>query len=793
MLRQQLEHHWPSHLLAGVALTYAAAMVFFVTTMLGFADHTLALSVKKSIPHSDLVVYSEADTALAVAEQIGELDQVETVFVDSSLLAEVLTETEHLPVSIRSLAPPVLRTQEIIFGEFPASPREIAVTHQLASALHVQAGDELTVAGGDVAKRYSVSGIYTRSRLLDPVGFEAITTEPNPNFVAAQGNEQGGIEVRVLPTADPDTLQAEILEIPGTVVVNAQDRYDVEYARQRDALDTLTEATPWLLTTAFITATTVVYMTVVGVARRRTTESQALRSLGLSALRRHRMLGREVGVVAGLTYLLGIGVGYAGAMGASSIARAESGAPFLPASIGFPAAATFWAFVAVALATVIGTATGILSTYLRTTNAWKPAIRTASPAIVLFAAAFLYATVAMPGALSANVSAGGVVVSLLALAAATLVAYGVIVVVTRRLTKSFHVGSAFSLLPRSLTATMTTVSLFVILMSSAALGALHTTYSTLTANDDRLANLYDLSITAGVNSASISDADIQAVHDWGGASATLTYHLLNTSGWEPEDFQPGALYAVDPGEAEDYLGRRIEPGTLLVPRGTNNVPSSMNLTYVDAKGFTRSTNVNVTVADVPFALISSAGLGDLEPTAMWIRLADHHHISEDFSRLEASLTPGEDRPFLTLAITPPQEAPANVSQIAAIIQTSVIAVLGFAAYLHVPRYLADQSLETRYLRSKGMTGLRIRQRRLSQGMASAFVTSVTGVGLGVGSTLLLMTLHGRATPHEPSIPIVTLALNIGSILLGCLALGILGYHVDVSKRTKARDYAEIGR
>uniref|UniRef100_UPI00288C5605 hypothetical protein n=1 Tax=Trueperella bernardiae TaxID=59561 RepID=UPI00288C5605 len=68
-----------------------------------------------------------------------------------------------------------------------------------------------------------------------------------------------------------------------------------------------------------------------------------------------------------------------------------------------------------------------------------------------------------------------------------------------------------------------------------------------------------------------------------------------------------------------------------------------------------------------------------------------------------------------------------------------------------------------------------------------------GGGRGGASTLLLMTLHGWATPHEPSIPIVTLALNIGSILLGCLALGILGYHVDVSKRTKARDYAEIGR
>lgn len=789
MLRQQLEHHWPSHVLAGVALTYAAAMVFFMTTMLGFADDTLSLSVKKSIPHSDVVVYSETVTALEVADQIRQLDEVGSVFVDSSLPAEVVTETDHAPTSIRSLAPPALRTQKITTGAFPSSPREIAVAKKLAHTLELEVGDELTVVGGDVAKRYTVSGIYACSPLRDLNGFEAITTDPNPNFVAAQGNGQGGIEVRATPTATTEELQEAILKIPGTVVVNARDRYDDEYARQKASLDTLTEATPWLLATAFLTSTTVVYMTAVGVARRRTAESHTLRALALSAVRRQRMLAAEIGAVAGLAYLVGITVGYAGAMGASSIAHSESGAPFLPSGIGFPFVAALWALIAVALATIIGTCAGILSVYLRTTNTWKSAIRIVGPAVVIFAATFLYTTVAMPGELRPHAGARAVVGSLLALAGATLVTYLVVVVVTKRLAKSFQVGSYFSLLPRSLTATMTTVSLFIVLMSSAALGALHTTYSTLDNNDDHLSKLYDLSMTAGVASSFLTQENLDAVRAWGGAEATLTMYLLNTETWQPEEFQPGAIYAVDPKEAQDYFGRRLDLDKLLVPQWATDVPSSVRLNYVDAEGFNRTAEVEVTTADVPFALISIEGLGDLEPAAMWIRFADHHHISQDYSRLEAALNSGTDRPFLTLAITPSRVHHVNVSKIQAVIQTSVIAMLAFAAYMRVPRYLDEQGLETRYLRTKGVPGRRIRGRRLAQALACMLVTVLAGLALGVGATLILMYAHGWATPHEPSVPVMMLALNAGSIMLGCLALAILGYRFDVSKRTKARDYA----
>ena len=112
MLRQQLEHHWPSHVLAGVSLAYAAALIFFVTSMLGYADRALGLSVERSCPDSDVIVYAETAPAVEVAAQIAQLPQVETIFVDSLYLTEVLTDTDHLTVTMRALAPPSLRTQD---------------------------------------------------------------------------------------------------------------------------------------------------------------------------------------------------------------------------------------------------------------------------------------------------------------------------------------------------------------------------------------------------------------------------------------------------------------------------------------------------------------------------------------------------------------------------------------------------------------------------------------------------------------------------------------------------------
>ncbi|AWG03100.1 ABC transporter permease [Trueperella pyogenes] len=795
MLRQQLEHHWPSHVLAGVSLAYAAALIFFVTSMLGYADRTLGLSVERSCPDSDVIVYAETAPAVEVAAQIAQLPQVETIFVDSLYLTEVLTDTDHLTVTMRALAPPSLRTQDLVSGDFPSSSRDIAITQKLARALQMQVGQELTIIDDGAATRYTISGIYTRSPILDPVGFEAILPQVAPYFVATQGSDQGGIEVRAAPTSTPAELQEAILKIPGTVVVSSAERYQAEYARQEATLDRLTVAGPWLLTTAFLAATTVVSMTVIGVARRRAAEERTLRARGLSATERHLRLAREIGVVAGLSYLVGIGVGYAGAMGTVSILRSVDGSTVLPDQIGFPIQAALWSLVAVTLATLIGTTIGIFLITIHGTSIWRPTILATIPAVVIFAAGFLYAAIGMPGELKDHPSVDAVIGSLLLLAAMTAVAYYVAFKIARWVILRLHVGSHFALVPRSLTGLITAVAMFTILMSSAALGALHTAYSPLDVDKDRVSSVYDLAMTTAPASSSLSQKEIATVAEWGSAKSTLLMHQVNTEDWPMEEFQPGAIYAVAPQQVNDYFGIRIGSNELLVPYDTSNVPDTITFGYTDASDVRHITEAKVKAASVPFAIISMEGLGELSPIAMWMRLTDHSliNIAEDYRRLESLLGPSGDRPVLSLAVSAMDNANVNLSKIVSILQTSLILFLAFAAFGRVPRYLAEQARETRYLTAKGISFAAIQARRLAQILLSTLAMALSGLALGVACTYALMHIHGWITPQELTVPVGILALNLGSVMLACLGLGILGYRRDVSKHTKRLDLAEIGR
>lgn len=799
MLRGQLDYYWRSHVLAGVALAYAAALVFFVTAMLGYADRALALSVRHSTPDSDVLVYSDTAPAVEVAKQIAALPEVEALFVDSHRAVEALSDTDHLPLRLRTLAPPTLRTQTLVAGRFPVASTEIAITQQLAMALHVSTGGEVTVVGPDIAERYSVTGVYARSPIVDQLdsGVEALVTDADPSYVAylIDSQDQGGIEVRAAATATTDDLRASILKIPGTVVVNASERLEEAYERQEGALQSMTSAGTWLLTTAFLASTAVVFMTMVGAGRRRAREFLKLKALGVSGPRQSWLALRESFVVVAVAYVVGVSVGYASALGTAVLARSMDGARFLPHTVGVPLDAFVLSFVAVVAATAIGGPLGILLTIAQDKAAWQRRLLVAVPALALLTGALLYATIGMPGVLADELSIDALVRTLLALSALTILAFTVGMSIVRWAVRRLHVGSDIPLLPRSRTGVVRSVALFVVLVSTSMLGVLHTVYAALDATDMSLNDLFDLAVVASPDAPSLAPEDFAAIEAWGSAQSTLTLHSVVSTLPESDSFQPGLIYAVDPTQAEQYFGEQLDlEGKLLVPFDTESIPPTAEVSFLDSIGGEHTARLKVEAANIPVAMTGLRTLGTPPPSAVWMRLTDWslEHISEDYRRLDSYLGTGEGRPKLSLAVSIPERGAINPSRVGALIQTSLIVILAYVALGRVPRYLSEYGYETRNLRALGLPRTSIRRRRIAHVTLSVLVMSAVGMGLGVGAVYLAFSSHGVVGISHVGVPFARLALNLVSIMLACVGLALLRYHADVSKHTNPHQLAVIG-
>jgi putative ABC transport system permease protein len=200
-------------------------------------------------------------------------------------------------------------------GDAPTRADEVVLDAGLARRAGVGVGDGIDLALASGRGRYTVTGIAAPPG-ADRLGQQSVLffTDGRAGLLSGRPDQVDAIGVLARPGVDPAALAERIRRaLPATEIATytGVDRGDVEFLEVGEARTRLLVLSLGLAATAIMITLLVVASTLALAIQQRRREFALLRAVGASGRQIHRMVGAEVGLVAGGAAILGAGPGVA--------------------------------------------------------------------------------------------------------------------------------------------------------------------------------------------------------------------------------------------------------------------------------------------------------------------------------------------------------------------------------------------------------------------------------------------------------------------------------------------------
>ncbi|MFP7708004.1 ABC transporter permease [Trueperella sp. LYQ141] len=802
MLRASLEHNWRSYLLAACAMCYLCILVFTSEVLRGYGDQAVDFSAKRSVPNSDVLVYSENRPALDVAKDISQLPSVREVYVDASRPVDLLFLEEHLVANMRTLPPASLRTQHLLSGSFPTSPNQVAISYHVAEQLNVTVGQSITVLEDRLAQKLNITGIYARSPLRDQLetGLEILSTiPPADDYLAYQTGDSmtGGIEVRRAPGYSRSQLLQEVLAVPDTLAITNAERLTNEVKYESSAVRQVLAPRLWVIATGGFTALCLIVFGFIWAGQTRKDDVRINHAHGRATARIAGIFIRESLILWGISCAVGLLCGYAITAVIMANFASSPAAFFLPPPLHGTLGAVILALCATFACAILG---GGISCYVAHSTAIRSVAVKAFTVVVgggILGALLLHISIEMPLFGYPGCSVQTLAIHAVGYFALTIFAFLLAIVLHRIFTRFILTDTRITLLSRTRQSALQALCLWVFLILIAAITAAQTSSAGMRSpisNDS-----YDIAVHATVDSG-LSAGQTTALNTWTGASRRLALAELDGATNSETNEALGPIYIVDPHQAAEFFG--VDPddlsGTILFPAEDSPATAEkMPITFT-LHNIGYHVNLSVRNARVPIPLVSRESLmADIPISEYWLTLTGsaRHNIAESYLDLNTVLhsvslnagdhTNSESEHSFDISLAQPLAAEhidmGHVFGTAHIMWCVIFVSTAFFAIRSALGYAA----QVRILRSHGLSVERIGVMHIIHSALVLITFLIAGVALGIAGTFVAVYLPGFDARMPFHIPVKELAMTMALISGGYLLVSIV--HV-LSWTTRVRNH-----
>jgi putative ABC transport system permease protein len=200
---------------------------------------------------------------------------------------------------------------KIIDGQAPVGPDQVVLDQATAARHESAVGDQIEVTGPESTQLYTVSGIASSARTVDPTIF---TSDVTARALAGTGDRVELIGVLLDPAADPQTVAAEIEEVSDDPTVEALTGDDRGAAESHDDAvnreDTMAGLSMFGVLASFVAVFVLASAFALSVQQRHR-ELALLRAIGTTRRQVRRLVGLEALSLAAVATAIGAPIGVA--------------------------------------------------------------------------------------------------------------------------------------------------------------------------------------------------------------------------------------------------------------------------------------------------------------------------------------------------------------------------------------------------------------------------------------------------------------------------------------------------